>query len=129
MAVVREMNLEAFEEWVRSRPEHVQAMIRSKPPDRLYRIRGGCRATIYSYEEDSTVTVEVTGQFNRVLFGRRVFGIPIDELEECDLPGPDEDVGDTAAKAGYTEQEIREILIPKLREAREADGLEESLSE
>ena len=48
--------------------------------------------------------------------GRQVFGIPVDELVECDLPGPGEDLGDTAAEAGYDEDDIKNILIPKMKE-------------
>lgn len=35
----------------------------------------------------------VSGAFNRVIFDRRVFGIPPEDLTECDLPGADEVLG------------------------------------
>lgn len=116
MAVVRPIsNREGFDAWVAGRPRAVQEMVRLKPPDRLYKMQSGHRCTIYSYAEDGTVTVAVTGEFNRVVFSRQVFGISIEELIECDPPGPDEDVGDTASEAGYTDDDVRDILIPKMR--------------
>jgi hypothetical protein len=122
MAIVRPaQDPVACEEWICSRPPKVQEAIRKCPPDRLYRMKSGHRCTIYSYSEDAitgdvTLIVDVTGEFNRVLFGRRVFGVAVDELAECDLPTPNEDLGDTAAETGYTENDICNILIPKLKE-------------
>ena len=40
-----------------------------------------------------TMTVMVSGQYNRVIFERQVFGIQPEGLEECDLPGKDEELG------------------------------------
>lgn len=123
MAVIREItDQKAADEWIKSRPHVVQDMIAQCPPNRLYRISAGQRVTIYSYSEDRTVTVDVSGEYNRVVFGRRVFGIPIDDLVECDLPGPDEDVGDTAQEAGYDQNDIEEILIPQIRDQMRRDG-------
>lgn len=108
---------QAFREWYDSRPAEVQAMIDRYPPEKLYRLKTtGKRATIESYAENGTVSVNVTGQFNRVLFSQCVFGVEIGELEECELPLPGEDLGDTAAEAGYSEEDIKNILIPKIRD-------------
>lgn len=49
--------------------------------------------TIYSYSEDGTMTVDVTGQYNKLTFDRRVFGIQPEDMEECDLPGDQEELG------------------------------------
>lgn len=118
MAIVRPVvDQQAFDKWVAERPAVIQEMIRRLPVNRLYRMKStGHRCTIYSYNEDETITVNVTGKFNRVMFGRRVFGVSPDDLEECDLPDPSEDVGDTAKEAGYSEEDVRDILIPKMRE-------------
>lgn len=88
MAVVRALLRPEFDAWVESRPEVIRKMIQALPPDRLYRLwENGSRCTIYSYEEDGTVTVEVTGQFNENVFiDRKVFGIDPEDLTECDLP-------------------------------------------
>lgn len=40
-----------------------------------------------------TCRVGVSGEFNLVTFERDVFGIDPKDLEECDLPGPDELLG------------------------------------
>ena len=39
------------------------------------------------------MTVNVTGQYNRVMVERRVFGIKPEQLSECDLPASDEPLG------------------------------------
>ena len=94
MAVVSAINQAAWNEWVATRPQVVQELCHRLPPDRLYRMKSsGHRVTLYSYREDGTVTVVVSGKFNLVVFERLVFWISPDDLEECDLPGPDEKVG------------------------------------
>lgn len=83
-----------WEEWVESRPPAVQDIARRLPPNRLYRLgTTGHRVTIFSYNEDGTVKVNVTGQYNWVTFNRTVFGINPDDLEETDLPDADEQLG------------------------------------
>lgn len=94
MAKIRELDDEAWQEWVSGRPESVQRVCAKLPPDRLYMLKtNGHRVTIESYSEDGTMTVNVTGEYNRVIFDRSVFGIKPEDLEECDLPGEDEDNG------------------------------------
>jgi hypothetical protein len=126
MAVIKTLTEDerrGWDDWVASRPPVVRELARRLPPTRLYRLKvSGHRCTIHSYSEDGSVTVNVTGDYNRVLFGRRVFGIPPDGLEECDLPGPDEDLGDTSADAGYTDEDVRRILIPRLRAEHKTKG-------
>jgi|GEM_PF-1924051 len=113
---ILEMNEDALAEWLAERPQVIRDMVAAKPPDRLYRIGSGHRCTIYSYAEDRTVTVYVGGEYNAVIFSRHVFGIPIDELVECDPPGPDELTGDVSVDAGFSPDDVRNILIPKLKE-------------
>lgn len=94
MAIVNELDQIAWNEWVESRPPEVQALCRKLPPDRLYKMTSsGHKVTIYSYAENGTVTVNVTGEYNHVVFDRHVFGIDPGDLEECDLPSKDERVG------------------------------------
>ncbi len=73
-------------------------------PWTLYKLKTtGQRVFILSFSEpDMTINqtiqkitcrVGISGQFNLVTFERAVFGINPDDLEECDLPGPDEPVG------------------------------------
>lgn len=94
MAIIRELNQKAWDEWVESRPPIVLALCEKFPPNRLYKMKdSGHRVTIHSYCEDGTLTVNVTGEFNRLCFNRKVFDVPQDNLEECDLPGDDEVLG------------------------------------
>ena len=98
-------------EWFYGRPAVIQEMIRSHPPNKLYRHKEtGQRLLIHSYSEDRTVSVIVSGKYNRVMFERNVFGTSIDQLEECDLPGPDEPVG-----VGITDPEELEMFIDLTR--------------
>lgn len=105
----------AWDEWLSDRPQVIKDLAEKYPPYNLYRM-GNHRVTLYSYSEDGTVTVNVTGEYNRVLFSRQVFGVDPSRIVECDLPAHGEDLGDTAQEAGYTDEDIQNILIPKLRE-------------
>jgi hypothetical protein len=97
MARVTEPSDEDIREWlkwVEERPEPVKSIAKRFDPWSLYRFRdGGQRATLVSISENGTVTVRVTGEFNIVMFDRDVFGVNPDDLEPCDLPGPDEVLG------------------------------------
>lgn len=88
MAKIAELtDPEAWEEWVSTRPPVVQGLCRKYPPDRLYFLKPpGQRVTIVSYNENGTVTVNVSAQWNCLVFEREVFGIDPNDLEECDLP-------------------------------------------
>jgi DNA-directed RNA polymerase subunit RPC12/RpoP len=119
MAVVRPITDEqGWRDWLQSRPPIIRELAEKYPPTLLYRMENGkgARCTLKSYHENGLVTVAVTGQYNRVLFSREVVGVDPATLVECDLPDPGEDVGDTSLEAGYSQEDIRDILIPKLRE-------------
>lgn len=91
-----------WNEFVRGRPTRVREAIEKSDlaPWKLYRLKSsGHRVTLYSIDEPEdpalpvTLKVDVLGRFNAIAFERRVFGIALEDLEECDLPGPDETVG------------------------------------
>ena len=85
MAKIIEIDEIGWRRWVNSRPEVIQKMCKSHPPDRLYKLTTtDHRCNIYSYDENGTMTVQVTGQYNVVAFARSVFGIKPEELVECD---------------------------------------------
>ena len=66
----------AWNEWLASRPTVIRELAAKLPPDRLYRLKDtGQRGTIYSYNENGTVALLIDGEFNRILFSRRVFGL------------------------------------------------------
>jgi hypothetical protein len=103
-----------FDAWAETRPPVVREMCKRLPPDRLYRMKStGQRVTMYSYSENGTVTVNVTGQYNQITFDRRVFGVDPDNLEECDFPPSDEPIGTL-----LTEQEDVEAFIDLERARR-----------
>ena len=84
-----------WREWVAGRPESVREIAERFDPWALYRMHStGQRVQLVSIFEDGTVSVAVFGEFNLVAFERRVFGIDPNDLEECDLPGPDELCGE-----------------------------------
>ena len=88
--------LPSYFKWLKTRPRVIRDLAKRLPPNLLYRLKGtGQRATIYSYNENGTLTVSITGQYNLIDFEREVFGIPPEELEECSLPTEDEELGVT----------------------------------
>lgn len=104
-----------WREFVAGLPELARAVAERHPVNELFRLKTtGMRCYPASYSEDGTLTVAVTGRHNRVLFGQKVFGVSPDNLEPCEVPAPGEDVGDTATEAGYTEDDIRNILLPRV---------------
>lgn len=83
-----------FAKWLEGRPPIIIELARRFPPNKLYRLKtSGHRVFAVGYGEGGTVTVAVTGEFNFVAFERQVPGIAPEDLEECDLPGPDELLG------------------------------------
>lgn len=85
---------EESRKWLEEKPQAIRDMVAKIPPDRLYRIKpDGKRVCIYAYAENGTVSVIVSGKYNLVAMDRLVFGVKPEDLEECDLPGPDEKVG------------------------------------
>lgn len=94
MAKFVELDQDEWGKWLQERPPEIREMCRKFPPNLLYRMEEtGHRVTIHSYSEDGTVTVNVDGDFNSVMFDRQVFGVSPESLKECDLPGDQERVG------------------------------------
>jgi len=112
-----EKQKQEWDEWVSSRPEIIQDLCKRFPPYNLYRLKNsGHRVTLYSYSEDGTMTVNVSGEYNAVMFDRQVFGIKPDNLVECDLPKSDEPTGTL-----LTEEEDVEEFIDRVRPSVLAD--------
>src|SRR5690242_16066373 len=85
-----------YNDWMATRPPHIQEVARRFRPWRLYRLAtSGCRVTIDGFGEDGTVSVFVSGKYNATPFEHRVFGVDPDDLGECELPPLDEPVGAT----------------------------------
>lgn len=104
-------------EWLATRPPVIQELVAKLPPDRLYRVKStGQRGTIDSYSENGTVTLVIDGTYCYVMFGQRVFGLSADMIEECDLPGPDDPVGNFAAESPENKAFIEQEYLPKMAE-------------
>ena len=119
MAIIGEIDQEAWSEWIDSRPKIIQDICKKLPPNRLYRMKStGQRVYIYSYSEDGTVTVDITGQYNFITFDRQVFGIDPDNLEECDLPDDNEPLGTMLTE----EDDVRDFVDSTLKEDKHIDN-------
>lgn len=111
MAIVRPIeNQQMWAKWLQERPPIIQQMAADYPPDRLYHYKTtNQRGTIYSYAEDGTVTLNVTGEYCLVEFPRSVFGVDPAKLVECDLPPPEEPVGTLLKTNEQVEQHINTV--------------------
>lgn len=116
MVKIAEINQSELEEWLTEKPQVIKDMAAQCPPGRLYKMKStGHRVTLVSYSEDRTVKVFVGGKYNAVGFERSVFGISINDLEECDLPDPDEPVGSldmtTEEVKAYLKESSGELIV------------------
>ncbi len=97
MATIKEMTPEELKSWagfLRGLPEEMREGVAAKPPWLLYSHGPtGQRVLISSYFEDGTCRMIVSARYNLVMFEREVFGVPLLELSECDLPADGEPVG------------------------------------
>jgi hypothetical protein len=90
-----------WESWLAKRPAAIRATVtRLKiDPWTLYRLKTTDQRVfllaLFEPKADGKVLcrVAVSGDFNLLAFERSVFGIDPEDLEECDLPGPEEPVG------------------------------------
>lgn len=110
-----------WNQWVAERPDNVRRVAERFNPWTLYRHKDtDQRVTLYSFGEQEdggvTVTVDITSQFNLIMFNRQVFGVDPDNLEECDLPAEDEPLGEVLDKGEQLEyinvQRKRNGLLP-----------------
>jgi len=123
--------VQAYADWADGRPEPVKTLAKRFDPWSLYRLKHpddpetlGHRVTIQAFCDDGTIIVDVTGQFNLIGFGRRVFGIDPGDLTECELPAADEPVGVTMTEEEtleYINARRAEIGVPPLTK----EGLDE----
>jgi len=95
-------NLAAWKTWLADRPQCIRDAVEKYKLDpwTLYKLNPrGTRVTLASLSEPAlsdgkvTVRVGISGEFNLVTFQRDVMGIDPADLEECDLPKPDEQIG------------------------------------
>lgn len=79
--------------WKSTRPQAVRELCDRFDPWTLYRMATGHRVIVCAFNEDGTVSVVVSGRFNRIAFERIVDGVDPDSLVECELPDPGEATG------------------------------------
>lgn len=102
-----------WKKWVKSRPKKVRVIAERFDPWSLYRLKDtGQRVTLRSISEDGTVSVNITGDFNVIMFDRYVFGIDPDKLEPCELPDESEPIGTV-----LTEEADIEAFVDMVRPA------------
>lgn len=85
-----------YERWIQSDDfsEAAAANARRFPPWKLFRMQDtGQRVTTLAFADDGTIRVLVSGEYNFLVFERQVYGIDPNNLEECDLPLPNERLG------------------------------------
>lgn len=107
-----------WEAWVDGLPPVVRELARKFTPWSLWLMKSsGHRVVPYSFDEHAdgsyTLRVDVLAIFNSITFERRVFGIPAEDLEPCELPGPEEELGAT-----LTDDEDIEAFCASAREAK-----------
>ncbi len=111
-----------WNKWVESRPPIIQDLCRRFPPYNLYKLEStGQRVTIYSYSEDGTLTVNITGEYNIVMFDRQVFGIKAKDIEECELLKDTDATGTILTEQEHVEN-LLDALRPELLAERRAKG-------
>lgn len=116
MAKIAELtNQASWDEWVSTRPPVVLDLCKRYPPDRLYLMKStGHRVTILAYNENGTVRVDISGQWNCLIFEREVFGIDPNDLEECEIPNETEITG-----VAITEEENVKVFCKILHDDME----------
>ena len=79
---------EVFNEWLKDRPKSIKDLASKLPPNLKYKVKAtGQYCDIYSYYEDGTVKVTVTGHESEILDiinklkPVNVFGLTRDDLE------------------------------------------------
>lgn len=83
-------NSKEFLSWFDERPAIIQEMVRRFPPNKPYRVQGGrWPGFIYCWSEAKDGVVTMTVTILEPGFGRRVFGLSPDDLEEWEGPRPD----------------------------------------
>lgn len=101
-----------WQEWLSDRPAVIRDLATRFHPAKLYLLKTtGQKGTIESFGEDGTIRMQFDGRFCKVVFAKSVFGLKPDDIEECELPGPDEEVGNYCEENDIDPDEI----IPEIR--------------
>jgi len=109
--------LAEWQAWVDERPPVVKELAERFPPWDLWLLKASNhKVVVVGYNEAGTLTVAVTGKFNAVMFERNVFGIKPEDLEPCELPGPNEVTGSllTQEETEANQDAIRVAVRPDL---------------
>ncbi len=91
-----------WDAWLADRPDCIREAGKKLVPWKLYYDReSGMRCTLVGFTEvkppdqprKAEVIADFTGRYNLISFNRRVHGLSVDQLEECDLPAENEPLG------------------------------------
>lgn len=112
-------NLTAWKNWLAGRPQCIRDVVEKYKLDpwTLYKLKStNQRVTLLSISEPDkegkvTCRVNVSGEFNLVAMERAVFGIAVEDLEECDLPQP----GELRGSLGLSVEEAKSLLDKQKR--------------
>lgn len=118
--------LRMWKDWTAGRPDAVRVVAEQFEPWSLYRMKStGHRVTVQSFNEGPpvTLTVNVEGAYNLVVFDRSVFGIDPGDLEPCELPPDVEVTGTVISPQGVRDNldALRVMVRPDLW-TMDADG-------
>ncbi len=90
-----------WDRWADGKSPIVRELHARFDPNVLYRYaETGQRCTVTAFLETGTVNINISGRYNKVDVNKTIQNVDPSMLEECDLPGPDEELG-----TKYTKQE------------------------
>jgi len=100
-----------WERRLKTSSSSIRANIEHLDPWSLYQLKDtGHRVLLEGVARNGSLVVSVRGAYNHVVFERVVFGVMPDDLEPCELPGPDEKLG-----AELTDDEEIDAYLAKHR--------------
>jgi len=126
--------LAEWEEWCDSRPTKVAEVARRLVPWKLYQMRStGQRVVIVHYDEEESgevsLSVDVSGAYNFLMFDRQVFGVDPDDLELASWPPEEGDIVGTLLPEELVGPFIDEVARPAILGPKEAERVRREIED